>query len=165
MNKKEVSVRTEGKSLFLEREFSAPRELVFEAYSDCKHLKRWWGPKAWPLTYCQLDFQPGGKWHYCLSEEGGDGESWGLATYKEIAKPEHIIYIDQFADKDGNVNEEMPSQHVTVTLIETEGGTKLRSRTDYESEEALQQILEMGVVEGISSTWNRLAEFLAKQTA
>jgi uncharacterized protein YndB with AHSA1/START domain len=112
-----------------------------------------------------MDFRHGGKWHYCMSEEGGEGESWGLATYEEIVAPERIVYQDQFADKDGTPNEEMPTQHVTVSLTETEGGTKLHVRTDYASEEDLQQILEMGVVEGVTSTWNQLAELLAKLSA
>jgi len=161
----ELQVRTEAKSLFLERNFEAPRQLVFDAYTNCEHLKHWWGPEGWPLTFCEMDFRPGGKWRFCMSEEDGEGESWGVATYEEIVAPERIVYRDQFTDKDGTPNEEMPTQHVTVSLTETEGGTKLHVRTDYASEEDLQQILEMGVVEGVTSTWNQLAELLAKLSA
>jgi uncharacterized protein YndB with AHSA1/START domain len=85
----------------MERTFDAPRKLVFEAFSDCKHLTHWWGPKDWTLPVCKIDFRPGGVWHYCMRGPEGD-ESWGKAIYREIVEPERIVYLDTFADEAGN---------------------------------------------------------------
>ncbi|GAA3332740.1 hypothetical protein GCM10020331_094020 [Ectobacillus funiculus] len=86
----------EGQELILERVFfDAPRELVFKAFSEAEHLKHWWGPRGWTLTVCNIDFRPGGTWHYCMKcidEKQGDfftdtnlGEK---AVYLEIVEAE-----------------------------------------------------------------------------
>jgi uncharacterized protein YndB with AHSA1/START domain len=162
---KEVKVRTVGKTLLLERQFDAPREQVFEAFSSCDHVSRWYAPKGWSVTNCKMDFRPGGLWHFCLSSDTEDMQSWGLQTYEEIARPERLSYIDRFSDKEGRPNEEMPTQHGAVTLTEENGVTTLVSRTDYDSEEDMQAILEMGVVEGVGSTWERLDEVLVDRVS
>jgi uncharacterized protein YndB with AHSA1/START domain len=156
----------EDKVLILEREFNAPRELVFQAFTQAEHLKHWWGPRGWALPVCHVDFRVGGVWHYCMKcEDKNQGdyygmESWGKAVYSEIVVPEKIVYVDFFSDAEGNEAENMPSTRVTLTFIETETGTKLINRGEYASAESLQQVLDMGMMEGITDTWNRLGEHL-----
>ena len=58
--------KVEGRELILERIFDAPRPLVFEAFTEAEHLMRWFGTDGWPLTVCNIDFRPGGVWHYCM---------------------------------------------------------------------------------------------------
>jgi uncharacterized protein YndB with AHSA1/START domain len=84
----------------------------------------------------------------------------GKAVYSEIVVPEKIVYVDFFSDAEGNEAENMPSTRVTLTFIETETGTKLINRGEYASAESLQQVLDMGMMEGITDTWNRLGEHL-----
>lgn len=55
--------KVEGNVLTLERVFNAPRELVFQAFSEAEHLKQWWGPNGWSIPVCNVDFRPGGIWH------------------------------------------------------------------------------------------------------
>jgi uncharacterized protein YndB with AHSA1/START domain len=160
---KEVIVNTEGSTLTLSREFDAPRDLVFKAYSDCEHLSRWWAPAGWSMTHCDLEFRSGGRWHYCMSADDEDMQSWGLARYTEITAPESIKYTDHFSDEDANPNPDMPSGQIAVTLSEKDGVTTLISRTTYDKEEDLQQILEMGVVEGVTETWDKLETLLAEE--
>ncbi|UUZ81711.1 SRPBCC domain-containing protein [Paenibacillus sp. P26] len=156
--------KVEGRELILERVFDAPRELVFKAFSEAEHLKHWWGPRGWTLTVCNVDFRPGGVWHYCMKcidEKQGDFygfESWGKAVYREIEAPEKIAYVDYFSDAEGNVAEGMPSSDITMTFEEYEGKTKLVSRALYASEEALKTVMEMGMEQGITETWDRLEE-------
>lgn len=160
--------------LVLERVFDAPRELVFRMFTECEHLKHWWGPKGWELPVCKMDFRPGGTWHYCMkcvdqSQKDFYGmESWGLQVFEEIVEPERIVYVDSFSDADGNVNEAMPATKGTLHFVALEGRTKLVNRSEYVSEEALQTVLDMGMLQGITQTWDRLEERLrevAQRTA
>ncbi|CAN7522655.1 SRPBCC domain-containing protein [Paenibacillus sp. LjRoot153] len=159
--------KVEDKVLILEREFNAPRELVFQAFTQAEHLKHWWGPRGWTLPVCHVDFRVGGVWHYCMKcEDKNQGdyygmESWGKGVYSEIVVPEKIVYVDFFSDAEGNEAENMPSTRVTLTFIETETGTKVINRGEYASAESLQQVLDMGMMEGITDTWDRLSEHLA----
>ena len=158
-----------GKELVLERVFKAPRELVFDAFSQAEHLKHWWGPRGWEVPYCTVDFRPGGKWHYCMKcvdENQGQFygmESWGLGVYHEIDAPARIVYTDYFCDKDATINEDMPSTSCTLTFEEAAGGTKVTSRSTYATEEGLKTVLDMGMLQGITETWDRLAEHLEAQ--
>jgi uncharacterized protein YndB with AHSA1/START domain len=155
-----TSVEQKGRQLTITRTFDAPRALVFGAYADCESIKRWWGPREWPTTKCTMDFRPGGKWHYCMS--GPDGqESWGLGLYKEIVEPERIVYTDAFSDSEGNVNADMPQSLITLEFDERGGKTTLTSRSEYSSEDDVKTLLEMGMVEGISETFDRLDEYLS----
>jgi uncharacterized protein YndB with AHSA1/START domain len=152
--------------LVLERIFDAPRDLVFNMFKDPEHLKRWWGPRGWELPVCNMDFRPGGVWHYCMKcvdQNQGDFygmESWGKGVYKEIIEPEKIVYVDFFSDAEGNEAEGMPSTQVTLTFVEHEGKTKLINRAQYASAEALKTVMEMGMEQGITETWDRLGEHL-----
>lgn len=164
MNRNKMTVETRGRELIMSRTFEAPRELVFDAYSSCEHLKNWWGPKEWPMHECTMDFREGGTWHYCLRGPNEGDESWGIATYKEIDRPEKLVYRDHFSDEDGNINEEMPGMLITVQFIDEGGKTRLESTTLFDSEETLKSIVEMGVVEGMTSTLDRLEVFLKKSS-
>ncbi|OME91332.1 MULTISPECIES: SRPBCC domain-containing protein [Paenibacillus] len=163
----QMITRVEGEVLVLERVFNAPRELVFKVFTDGEHLKQWWGPRGWEVTVSNMDFRPGGSWHYCmkcLDKNQGDFygmESWGKSVYQEIEEPEKIVYIDYFSDAEGNIAEGMPATTVTMSFEEQDGKTKLISRAVYESPEALKTVLDMGMEEGITQTWDRLEEYLA----
>lgn len=165
MSNKMIS-KVEGQELILERVFDAPRELVFKAFSEAEHLKHWWGPRGWVLPVCNIDFRPGGIWHYCMKcidKNQGDFygyESWGKAVYQEIVEAEKIVYVDYFSDAEGNEAEELPSSKNTITFVDYEGKTKLVNRVQYVSAEALKAVLDMGMEQGITETWDRLAEHL-----
>ena len=156
------------KVLVLERVFDAPRELVFSMFKEAEHLQRWWGPRGWTIPVCNVDFRPGGIWHYCMKcEDKSQGdfygmESWGKAVYKEIVEPERIVYTDYFSDAEGNTDESLPSTEVTMQFIDLGGKTKIVNRSEYVSAEALQTVMDMGMLQGITETWDRLAERLGE---
>lgn len=150
--------------LVLERVFDAPRELVFDAFSTAEHLKMWWGPKGWSLPVCNIDFRPGGEWHYCMLSPDGDMESWGKAVYEEIVPPDRIVYVDYFSDADGNVNTEMPETRITMTFVDEAGKTRLISSAEYASEDAIRTVLDMGMLQGVGETWDRLAEHVERRS-
>lgn len=155
-----TKVKTKDRELIMERIFDAPPNLMFDIYSSCKHLKNWWGPKEWPMVECEMDFREGGKWHFCLRGPNKGDESWGLAIYKEIDKPQKIVYQDYFSDKDGNINEEMPGMLITVEFFDHKGKTRYVGTTLFDSPETRKQIVEMGAVEGMNSSLERLDQYL-----
>lgn len=161
MTNNKTKVETKDRELIMERIFDAPPHLMFEVWSSCEHLKNWWGPKEWPMDECEMDFREGGKWHFCLRGPNEGDESWGLAVYKEIDKPRKIVYQDNFSDKDGNINEEMPGMLITVELFEHEGKTRYVGTTLFDTPETREKVVEMGVVEGMNSSMERLDNYLS----
>lgn len=165
-----VSRVENDKVLILERIFNAPRDLVFKMFKEPEHLKHWWGPRGWELPVCKVDFRAGGVWHYCMKcvdKNQGDFfgmEAWGKAVYKEIVEPERVVYVDYFSDADGNSNESLPATTVTMEFIDLGGRTKLISRGEYASKEAMKTVLDMGMMEGITQTWDRLEDHLKALT-
>lgn len=170
MSKSAMVSRVENdRVLVLERVFDAPRDLVFQMFKEPEHLKCWWGPRGWEVPVCTVDFRPGGVWHYCMKcvdQNQGEFfgmESWGKGVYNEIVEPDKIVYTDFFADAEGNVNESMPSTEITLEFIDLGGKTKLVNRAEYVSAEALKSVMDMGMLQGITETWDRLEERLNEQ--
>lgn len=162
MTDRNQKVVTTERELVLTRTFRAPRKLVFGAYSSCEHLRNWWGPRSWPMVECTMDFRVGGVWHYCLRGPNEGDESWGLAVFSEIVEPERLVYTDAFADAEGNVNEAMPQIQVRLDFAESDGVTQLTMRGTYPSPDALKLVLDMGMMDGITETLDRLEEHLAQ---
>ncbi|ADV68217.1 SRPBCC domain-containing protein [Deinococcus maricopensis] len=156
-----------GKTLILERVFNAPRALVFEAFTNADHLRHWWAPRGWEMPFCSVDLRPGGQWHYCMKcvdPQQGDFygmESWGLGVYGTIEAPTQLVYTDHFSDADANINPDLPATRVTLTFDDVDGRTRVTNRAEYDTEAALQTVLDMGMLQGITETWDRLAEHLS----
>jgi uncharacterized protein YndB with AHSA1/START domain len=148
------------RELTIERVFDAPRELVFKAFTEPERLKQWWGTREYKTDVCNLDLRVGGVWHYRMSSSAGEA-SWGRAVYEEITAPERLVYVDAFSDENGSVIP--PKMHITVEFIDQDGKTLLRSTTRFEREADRDALIDMGVQQGISETWDQLAEYLAAQ--
>ncbi len=71
-----------------------------------------------------------------------------------------LLILFFFSDADGNIDETMPSSEITLEFIDMDGKTRLINRTEYESAEALNKVMDMGMLQGITETWNRLEERL-----
>ena len=167
MTSNRMFTQVEGNTVILEREFNAPRDAVFAAFTDCSHLKHWWGPRGWDLPVCTMDFREGGTWLYCMrcvDESMGEFfgmESWGKAVYKTIDAPNRIAYTAYFSDADGNVNPALPPTDAVTEFHDLGGRTKVVSRSTYSSPEAVKTVLDMGMLDGVAQTWDRLEEHLA----
>ncbi|QJC52846.1 SRPBCC domain-containing protein [Paenibacillus albicereus] len=151
-----VASKAKGSTLLLERAFDASPSQLFRAYTEEDLLRQWWGPKGWTVAESRLDLQPGGSWHYGLASEDGSRKTWGKFVYRELQSDRHLVYEDYAADEAGNVSE---GQGLLVTLEFREGNgrTMLVSRAEFASSQALKRSLKLGVVEGMSQTWERLA--------
>lgn len=86
----------------ISRTIDAPRELVFDVFTQPEHLMHWWGPKGLTMKTAKVDLRPGGLYHYSMEVPGG-GEMWGRFLYKEIVRPERLVFINSFSDKDGGI--------------------------------------------------------------
>jgi len=78
----------------ISREFDAPRDRVWRAWTEAERLKQWWGPKGFTVKQLTVDLRAGGKMHYCLQMPDG-AEMWGLAVYREITKPSRLVWINR----------------------------------------------------------------------
>ncbi len=135
------------------RVYNAPVKLVWEAWTNLKHVEKWWGPRGFTLTTKSKDLRPGGKWIYTM--HGPDGTDYpNIATYHEIVKYEKLVY-----DHGGN-EERQKLFTVTVTFSEKNGKTTMcmtMAFTTAEEAEATKKHIEKA---NGNSTWERLAEYL-----
>jgi uncharacterized protein YndB with AHSA1/START domain len=99
-----------SRELTITRIFDAPRELVWNAWTDSEHLMRWWGPKDYTSPSCKIDLRVGGNYLFCMrSPEGQD--YWSTGVIREIVPLERIVLTDSFADENGNV---VPASHYGI---------------------------------------------------
>lgn len=109
------------------REFDAPRDLVWKAWTEAERLVQWTGPKGSTVKYSKMDFRVGGSFHYCL--QFGEHEIWGRAYYREIVPPEKLVYINTFSDEKGAITRhplapDWPAElRTTVNFTERNGKT------------------------------------------
>lgn len=166
MDKTKVTKDFDNNTLIIERTFNAPRERVWEAYADPEQFCAWWGPEGWETTVKELNLTPGGKNHYCMKcvdENQGewfDQESWGMMVFEQVDKPASFTYKDYFSDADGTLNKEMPTMTITMNFTEENGKTKMVSRGVVESKEQLEQLVNMGMIEGMTSSLDKLEAFV-----
>lgn len=154
------------------RTFDAPRELVWKVYTKVEHLAQWWGPKGFTWLDGTLDFKPGGIFHYGMRSPDGR-EMWGKFVYREIVRPERIVFINSFSDKDGNTTgapfaADWPLEVLnTVTFAEMDGKTTVTLRGGpYNATEAERdrfKAMRPSMDQGFKATFDQLEAYLAKQ--
>ena len=115
------------------RTFDAPRELVWQTWSDVDHLGRWHAPQGCEIEFTRFEFREGGGFLSCIRNPAF-GECWCLATYLEIVEPERIVYKLAIADAAGNCIDPVAAGHdaewpaettLTLTFTEDDGKTVL----------------------------------------
>ena len=153
---KEAKSTTEDREIVMTRIFNAPRELVFEAWTDPEHIGEWWGPNGFTTTVYEMDVRPAGVWRYMM--HGPDGVDYpNKVVYQEVIKPERLVYLH------GSDDENDPNQfHVTVTFEKEGKGTRLTMRSVFPSAAFLEEVKKFGAVEGGIQTLNRLEGHIAK---
>ena len=151
-SKLEVSTPSD-REIVMTRVFDAPRDLVFEAHSSCEHMSRWWGPRKYEIVSCEIDFRPGGTWR--IVHRGPEGEEYAFrGEYREIVRPERIVWTFEFEGMPGKVSVE------TLTLEEHDGKTTFSGTSVFDSVEDRDGMLESGMESGAVETMDRLDEYL-----
>jgi uncharacterized protein YndB with AHSA1/START domain len=143
----DINADTENLTLTVTAEFAAPIERVWAAYSDPRQLERFWGPPGWPATFYTWDHTVGGRADYGMTGPHGDSHR-AYWEFLEIDEPRGFSVLDGFSDEHGRPNGDMPAMRIDFTFSSTEAGTRMVSSSRFDSIEALQTVLDMGVVEG-----------------
>jgi uncharacterized protein YndB with AHSA1/START domain len=147
---------SDDRELVTTRLFDAPRELVFDTWTDIEHIGHWWGPRGFTTTTHSIDLRPGGVWRFTM--HGPDGTDYpNRVIYEEIARPERLVYRHD-AGEDGD-----PRQFQTTVTFEEQGAqTMLTLRTRFATAEVKRQVVEeVGAIEGAKQTLDRFGEYLA----
>ena len=140
------------------RVYDAPVKLVWEAWTDLKHVEKWWGPRGFTLTTKSKDMRLGGKWIYTM--HGPDGTDYpNITTYLEVVKYEKLVY-----DHGGN-DERDKLFTVTVTFKEEKGKTTMSMTMVLPTPEEAQAMKQFIKNANGNSTWDRLGEYLENETA
>ena len=153
------------------REYNAPRELVFKAWSEADRLVQWWGPKGFQLGVAALDFRPGGIFHYSMQAANGE-TMWGRFVYQEMVAPERIVFINSFSNEEGEItkapfSEIWPLEILNIlTLTEQDGKTILNLRggpinANAEEQQIFNNMHE-SMQQGFGATFDQLNDYLAK---
>ena len=155
----------------ISRTFDAPRSLVWDVWTKSEHLQHWFGPKGFTAKATIMDFRPGGMYRYCLASPEG-AELWGRCVYREIVKPEKIVFINSFSDPQGGITRHPFSADpwplemlATYEFTEAEGKTTVTIRwVPYNStpeEIATFEAGRAGMTQGWTGTMDRCTEFMA----
>jgi len=154
--KNSIDLEQDPCSIIGVREFEAPRELVFAAFTDPKHLSRWWGPHGFTTTTSSFDMRPGGIWRFVM--HGPDGRDYqNRVTYEEIVPPQRIVY------RHGGGDDVEPVQfRQTITFEDLGSRTRITWRGDFPSPGERDRVIkEYGADKGLAETLSRLAEYVA----
>jgi uncharacterized protein YndB with AHSA1/START domain len=164
-----ADLKADEKPFVISRVFDAPRELVWQAWTEADRLARWWGPKGCPVTVKQLEVRPGGLFVYSMTLPNGD-VWWGRFEYREIERPGRLVYAGAFSDEDGRVTRAPFSQTWPLevlnelTLAEENGRTTLRlvggPINATEEERAFFESFFASMEQGFRGTLDQLAEHL-----
>jgi uncharacterized protein YndB with AHSA1/START domain len=139
--------------IVMTRVVDAPLALVFEAWTSPEHLPNWMtGPEGWTMPVCEVDLRPGGAWRFVWRrDDGSEMEMSGL--YREIAPPERLVSTESWGG-------DWPETVNTVVLTEENGRTTITQTVTYPSLEARDAALQTGMKEGVSISFDRLADYL-----
>lgn len=149
----------ENLTLTVVAEFDAPIEKVWGVWENPRKLEKWWGPPTWPATFHEFDFTEGGAVKYFMT--GPEGEKApGYWRFQVIEENRRIRFLDGFAGQDGEPDENMPKMVMEMTLDEEGNRTRMTTVTNFESIEDLDQVLEMGMEEGIKLAMGQIDALL-----
>jgi uncharacterized protein YndB with AHSA1/START domain len=128
-------------------------------FADPRQLERWWGPPTWPATFEQHDFTVGGEATYFMT--GPDGEkARGWWRFTALDEPRSLEFEDGFSDDAGEPNPQMPTMRLRVDFEETGSGTRMTVTTFFNNVEEMEQLVTMGMVEGMQQATGQIDAIL-----
>ena len=158
-------------AFIITREFDAPRDLVWKAWTESDRLAIWWGPKGFEMLHCKIDLRPAGMFYYAMRAPNGF-EMWGKFVYRQVIAPERLVFINSFSDKDGGTTRHFasptwPLEVLNVmTLIEHNGHTMvvLKGRPINATAEERKTFADgfESMQRGFGGTLDRLAQYLCE---
>jgi uncharacterized protein YndB with AHSA1/START domain len=153
------AIDKEQKKVIVEKEFNAPLDVVWAAWTQPEILDQWWAPKPWKAKTKSMNFVPSGQRLYAMLGPEGE-EHWALKDFVSITPKTNFRFLDAFCDSEGKTNEEMPRSDWSVDFSESNGSTIVRVDITHERAADLEQLLEMGFKEGFTTALKGLDEIL-----
>jgi uncharacterized protein YndB with AHSA1/START domain len=147
---------TPDREIVTSRVFDAPREVVWDAFTDPKQVALWWGPRGFTTTIHEMDVRPGGCWRHTM--RGPDGTNYPNASiFQEVVRPERIVY-SHGGGKEGGQG----ASFIATWTFEAQGEKTLMTGRMVFAEAAARELVvrEYGAIEGAVQTFDRLAEHL-----
>ena len=146
---------TADREIVISRIISAPRELVFEAFTEIRHLSRWWGPEGFTTTTRAFEFRAGGEWLFVMhGPDGTDYQEW--ITWTEIIPPQRIALLHGESRGDPNAFESV------ITFTPDGAGTRIEMRMVFPTRELRDEVVEKyHAIEGGRQTLNKLAAYIS----
>ena len=139
--------------ILTEREFDAPLDLLYRAYTEPDLLVRWLGPRKYTMTVERLEVRDGGTWRYTHSDEAGN--TFGFhGVFHGMPSPEGIVQTFEYEGAPGHVSMD------TVTFEERDGTTTVRTNSVFQSVEARDAMVQSGMADGMREGYGRLDEVL-----
>jgi uncharacterized protein YndB with AHSA1/START domain len=147
------------KSILVSREFNAPIEKVWRAYTESQLLDMWWGPSPWRAETKTMNFEVGGYWLYAMVSPENE-KHYGRMSYTAIEPHKFFELEDSFCDEDGVVNTDLPVSRGKTVFTETANGTLVEFKIRYQTEAEVLQLVEMGFEAGITMCIEQLVVLL-----
>ncbi|MGI8828285.1 MAG: SRPBCC family protein [Candidatus Limnocylindria bacterium] len=149
-------------TMTLDAEFDASAQRVWQLWADPRQLERWWGPPTWPASFTEHALDPGAHVAYHMTGPSGE-EMHGYWTVVDVEPPHRLSFRDGFANEDGTPNDELPRNEGYVTIEEIgEGRTRMSIRSVFPSAAAMEQILAMGMEEGLTEAVGQIDAIIAE---
>jgi uncharacterized protein YndB with AHSA1/START domain len=155
----DFTVNKENNTIYVKREFDADQPMVWDAFTKQEILDQWWAPQPWISKTKFMNFEVGGRRFYAMVGPEGQ-EHWAIQDFTAISPKDYFQFMDVFADKDENINKEMPSSEWNLDFSETDGITSVKISIKHQNLSDLEQTIEMGFKEGFTMTLNYLTELL-----
>jgi uncharacterized protein YndB with AHSA1/START domain len=149
-------------TMTISAEFDAPPERVWQLWSDPRQLERWWGPPTYPATFTRHDLAPGSRVEYHMTGPEGD-QPRGYWDVLEVDAPRRLFFRDGFANDDGTPNDDMPRSEARVMIESVDAGrTRMSIESRFPNVEAMEQVLAMGMEEGLTQAVGQIDAILAE---
>jgi len=149
-------------SVCIVKEFDAELPLVWDAFTKPEILDQWWAPKPLTSKTKKMDFKVGGRRFYAMIVPDGQ-EHWGIQDFTSISPKTNFKWVSHFADKDENINTELPSSNWDLNFSEQAGKTKVSIVIKHKTLADIEMLIQMGFKEGFTMTLNFLAELLTQK--
>lgn len=155
-------VDKDNNKIKVEREFDAPLEMVWAAWTDSEILDEWWAPKPYKAETKFMDFRVGGYWLYAMVSPEGE-KHWCRADYQAINPMQSYSLLDAFCDENGNINVAFPRMQWNNSFVEEDESTVVYIEINFDKPEDLEKVIEMGLKEGFTACMENLDHWLSTQ--
>lgn len=141
-------------------DFSAPLRRLWDAYTDPRQIEQFWGPPTYPAKFLRHDAVAGGRSVYVMTGPEGD-EHYGYWEWTSADAPRAFDVLDGFADAAGEPNTDLPTIRMVFAFEETRGGSRLTTTSRFDSLDQMQQLIDMGMLEGTREAMAQIETVLA----